>query len=147
MKPKLLYIYRDPMEWRSPAVQNEYVQRDESIIYALVPKFSIATKKNLLTLKPSIASTFSYILTHLQNDPETQTFTYEKSLAIISNIHEQFPDIKIVVYTGASYHTVTEEQLKEAGAKAVIRKQSIRHLEEDVEEVKNCLERLLNEQP
>lgn len=143
MKPNILYVCRDPTDWQCQDVRREYGIRDNAITEALSDKFSVATTKNLLTIKPTATAMFPFILTHLQNDSGNQQFTYWNSLATISQIHQQYPNTKIVVYTGASEHAITDDQLKEAGATAVIRKKPIKQLREDVDEVKTCLEALL----
>lgn len=142
MKPKLLYIRRDPRDYVSSKVRWETHERDFTVAAAL-KKFDVDFRTNILNVKPEHVKDYNFIITHLQDDPLSAKFTYELSTESIARIHKEHPQTKIVVYTGASERAITDEQLKEAGATAVIRKRSMRDLQEDAAAVKKCLEEML----
>lgn len=139
---KLIYIDRDPKFWINPHTVKDCQERIDQLKESL-KDYTVITRYNILDLRIQFVSWKNYkaLITHLQEDPTKKLFDYEKSIEKIKTIHDNFnPDMKIIVYTGASEKSASDEQIYQAGVSRIIRKSKI---EQDILKIKPALEELI----
>lgn len=152
-KPELLYIDRHPGFWIDNDTGNgvgykiakEYHKRQIKVLMNLSKIVYPDIHYDLLSLDVSDLKRYDFLLTHLQEDPDLIVFDYQKSIDRIKELHNNYPDLKIIIYTGAMRYVVEDYLLQEAGAYKIMRKKDIQRLDEDIEEIMSTLEDLLRE--
>jgi hypothetical protein len=143
MKPKLLYIDRNPFSWSNPGTRNEYSNREHDIYRTLAERYNVFLLHDLLDIADEAFKGYDILLTHLQDDKETKYFSYHESIEKLKRIRQAYPQLKIIIYTGADPRGASCDDLKKAGVSAVVRKRNIKRLNEDIAEINKCLEEIL----
>ena len=123
---------------RESNFENERNQRHDSIESALTSKYNVWCNSNLcsrtqreLDKECEKNGNFDYIITHLPFSMAERS--YEPSLTIVDEIHKKFPETKIILYTGATTRSLSDEFLGTCGVSKVVRKSE--DLQTDIEAI------------
>lgn len=135
---KLLYVDVSPESYSSEMSQRRVRMEQKLIAKGLGGKFDVTSVNNFHSYKVDelLRNNFDALVTHV---PYTQShyMPYQKSLSKLELLHILHPNLFIVAYTGASIGDIPDEEFRDIGVKAVVRR---RTPEEDLPKLISALE-------
>lgn len=138
----ILYIDSNPLFAKNQEIVNCLERRAQMVEQIVGRDYDVWRDWDLHFFdKRRINHHVDLLITHLKmSQVGMLTAKYDESLEDITKIHKDHPSIPIIVYTGASEITASDETICNAGAAAVFRKKDMHPSSEEVESLKKCID-------